>query len=191
MKASLSLAIIAGAVALVLGAVDWSIYSKERIKTNGERIYLQLAPVDPRSLMQGDYMRLDYAVAREHAWGNAGRPHDGHLVLALDANGVGTFVRFHEPGSELGPGEFLLRYRLRDGRVRLGADAFFFQEGHADRFAHAKYGELRVTSNGSSVLVGLRDGKRVPLGEGAPEPVPAPEATVREEATAPVPSATP
>src|SRR5205814_1169989 len=41
---------------LVLGAVNYSIVAKESIKANGEAIYLDLTPIDPRSLVQGDYM---------------------------------------------------------------------------------------------------------------------------------------
>lgn len=173
--------VIFGGLALALLGPTALIVQKEHLLSSGRPVLLELTPVDPRSLMEGDYMTLDYAVARQRGWDNEGQPHDGNLVLTLDGNGVGTFVRFHEPGSVLGPNEFLLRYRQRGGRVRLGANAFFFQEGHANRYARAKYGELRVASNGSSVLVGLRDGDRVPLGDGAPEP----EATVRDAANAP------
>jgi hypothetical protein len=56
--------IVAGAL-LVLGAVNFSIAGKERIKRDGEVIYLDLAPVDPRSLMQGDYMTLRFRLATE------------------------------------------------------------------------------------------------------------------------------
>ena len=84
-------------------------------------------------------------------------------MLRLDENGVGRFVRHDAPGTPLAPGELLLRYKVRQGRVRLGAEAFFFQEGHAERYEQAKYGELRVTGDGSSVLVGLRDAGRQPL----------------------------
>ncbi len=63
MSATQSRALLAIAVVLVLGAVNWSIFAKERIKTHGERIYLALAPVDPRSLMQGDYMALRFELA--------------------------------------------------------------------------------------------------------------------------------
>ena len=55
---------IVAAVALVLIAVNLSIVAKERIKTGGEPIFLELAPVDPRSLMQGDYMALRFAIAQ-------------------------------------------------------------------------------------------------------------------------------
>ena len=140
------------------------ILQKESLLATGKPVLLELAPVDPRSLMQGDYMVLNYAISRARRWGQ-GSPRDGHLVLRLDEQGVGQYVRIHEPGTPLAPGEFLLRYRVRDGRVRLGAEAFFFQEGHAQRYAGARYGELRVAPNGTSVLVGLRSKEREPLGE--------------------------
>jgi uncharacterized membrane-anchored protein len=83
-------------------------------------------------------------------------------VLTQGADGVARFVRRHE-GGPLAPGELLLRYRVRDGRVRLGAESFLFQEGHAERYAGARYGELRVAEGGDSVLVGLRGPAREPL----------------------------
>ncbi|MFT6791681.1 MAG: hypothetical protein ACJA04_000891 [Cellvibrionaceae bacterium] len=44
---------------LVLGVLNYGIYQKQKIKDHGEIVLLELAPVDPRSLMQGDYMRLN------------------------------------------------------------------------------------------------------------------------------------
>jgi uncharacterized membrane-anchored protein len=52
---------------------------------------------------------------------------------------------------------------MRDERVRVGSDAFHFQEGNAARYQRARYGELRVDAEGTSVLVGLRDEHRVQL----------------------------
>lgn len=165
MKPSLARAVIAGAVVLVLGAVNWSIYSKERIKTHGERIYLELAPVDPRSLMQGDYMALEFAVARDATpQVRTLRSTNGALVLALDDRGVGRFVR-RDDGSALAPTEARLRYRLRNDRVRLGTDAWFFEEGQADAFAAARYGEFRVADDGEALLARMLDDKLQPLGD--------------------------
>lgn len=159
---------IFGGLALVVLALVGLVASKELVLARGTRVLLELVPVDPRSLMQGDYMRLDYAVSRaarsmEDLSQSFAPPEEGRLVLRLNAEGVGTFVR-HDTGTPLAPGELLLRYKLRDGRVRLGAESFFFQEGLADHYAGAKYGELRVAGDGSSVLVGLRDTERHPLG---------------------------
>jgi uncharacterized membrane-anchored protein len=169
--------IIFGGLLLVVLALVVQVLRKEQVLAHGTSVLLELAPVDPRSLMQGDYMVLDYAVSREARLASntdrdgdwdldsspRERPREGRLVLRLDENGVGRFVRHDAPGTPLAPGELLLRYKVRQGRVRLGAEAFFFQEGHAERYEQAKYGELRVTGDGSSVLVGLRDAGRQPL----------------------------
>jgi uncharacterized membrane-anchored protein len=158
--------VIFGGLALVVVALVVLVVRKERVLTHGTPVLLELAPVDPRSLMQGDYMVLDYAVSREVR--QSGEPREGLLVLRLDEQGVGRFVRTHEPGTPLAPGELLLRYKVRKHRVRLGAESFFFQEGHASRYARAKYGELRVAEDGSSVLVGLRNAELQPLGGAVP-----------------------
>lgn len=140
---------------------------KELLLARGRTVYLELAPVDPRSLIQGDYMRLAYRLERDLPAGQPQRwPLAGRLVLAVDERGVGHFVTRHTPGRELRPGEVLLAYRRRDGRLRLGAEAFFFQEGEAERYARAEYGELVVGASGESILVGLADGELRPLGGG-------------------------
>ena len=50
---------------LMLAAVNWGIYSRERLLAEGRVVMLELAPVDPRSLMQGDYMTLNFQLARQ------------------------------------------------------------------------------------------------------------------------------
>lgn len=138
---------------ILAGVMSVMVLHKERVLASGQTVLLRLAPVDPRSLMQGDYMDLRYEVARSVP--ESGTPDEGSLVLRLDENEVGHFVRVH--GDEpLGPGEILLRYKRR-GSVRLGAESFFFQEGQAERYGRARYGELKVHADGKSVLVGLRD----------------------------------
>jgi len=134
-------------LALVLGAVNWSIVAKEHIKTNGERIYLELAPVDPRSLMQGDYMALRFALAdRIDATGSGSAP------LIIDARGIATL------NPDASAGGLRIRYRIRGGRVWLGTNAYFFEEGTAARYEGARYGEFRVDhESGEAVLTGLRD----------------------------------
>ncbi len=135
---------------LALGVPSLLIGQKEMLLARGTPILLELAPVDPRSLMQGDYMSLRYALASRVSG-------SGRMVIQLDARGVAQFVRPYE-GGPLAAGEMLLRYRgSPQGEPRLGAESYFFQEGQAEHFAAARYGELRVTPAGDSVLVGLRD----------------------------------
>ena len=156
--------IILGAV-LVLAAANYTIYDKEQLLAHGRVVLLQLAPVDPRSLMQGDYMALRFQAVTE-AFPFTDRrtlPADGRLVLTLDERGVGKFTRI-DNGQPLAPDEISIRYRLRDGQPKVATNAFFFQEGHADRYARARYGEFRVAADGDTILTGLRDDKYELLG---------------------------
>lgn len=154
--------LIAFGLALSLAVPNWAIWQKEQLLERGDVVLLELAPVDPRSLIQGDYMRLDYAIPRGILDGGSWS-RDGQMVVRLDADGVARFVRRYDPLDPLASGERLLQYRKRGTRIRVGSDAFFFQEGTASKYARARYGELRVDADGGSVLVGLRDSTRTPI----------------------------
>ena len=145
----------------ILALFNLSIYDREQTISNGETLFLELAPVDPRSLMQGDYMQLRYAVERE-APADRLQDHErrGYLVIRGDSNSVARFVRFHY-GEELEPNEKLLRFHRQFNRVRIVPDAFFFQEGHAVFYDGARYGVFRFDDRGRHVLVGLADAGRV------------------------------
>jgi len=157
-------ALVAGGLVLVLAVPNALVVQKERLLAAGTPMLLELAPVDPRSLIQGDYMALNYAMSRELAETQRTWPRTGKVVVRLDEHGVARFVRHHDPRAALGAGEHLLAYRWRRGRLRVGTDAFHFQEGHASRYERARYGEVRVAPSGTSVLVGLRDSSRKALG---------------------------
>jgi uncharacterized membrane-anchored protein len=154
--------IVAGLL-LALLVPNALVLQQERLLVDGTPVLLELAPVDPRSLIQGDYMRLDYAIERQLADSQARWPRTGQIVVALDDRGVARFVRRHDGRTPLAPREHLLTYRRRGGRIRIGTDAFHFQEGHEPRYRGARYGEVRVSPSGTSVLVGLRDSAHVAL----------------------------
>jgi uncharacterized membrane-anchored protein len=148
--------ILAG-LALVMAVFVGSVVQKEGLVRDGRSVFLKLAPVDPRSLIQGDYMVLAYALEREMRPDRMdGWPADGRVVVTVDPRGVATAMR-HDGGAPLREEEVPLRYRIRDGRLRIGAESFFFQEGHRTVFEGARYGELRVADSGDLVLVNLRD----------------------------------
>lgn len=162
------LVIVAGAL-IVLGAANFGIYQKEQVIRTGQSVLLELAPVDPRSLMQGDYMALRFRVANEAFAGIAREKlRDGRVVVRLDPQGVGTFVRLDD-GSPLAAGEVVVRYRVRDRQPKFATNAYFFQEGHAKYYERARYGELRVSPEGEAILVAMRGAKLEVLGPPAAE----------------------
>jgi uncharacterized membrane-anchored protein len=154
--------LLLGGLALILVIANRDILAKRQIIADGRIVLLEIQPVDPRSLLQGDYMALRYAeqvMPREDM--TAALPRSGSAVVALDQNGVARFVRVDDD-APLAAGEQRLRYKhARDsGTLQYGAEAFFFQEGDAALYANAKYGVLRVDADGNSVLVGLADASR-------------------------------
>lgn len=145
----------------ILAIINAGIATKERLLSDGRVLFLELAPVDPRSLMQGDYMALRFALANKVS--RMATNQNGKMVVTADQRGVALFQRLDD-GTPLAQDEHLLRYRLRQGRVEIASNAFFFQEGQAALYAGARYGELRVADNGEAILTGLRDADLAPLG---------------------------
>ena len=161
-------AIISGIIVLLL--INWSIAGKEQHLNEGEIVYMQLAPVDPRSLMQGDYMMLRFAIARDiynrlpkthgkHTWRrNNVAAKDGKVIVSLDKDAIANFSRL-EDGQPLASNEILLRFRIREGSVKFATNAFFFQEGHAAVYQNARYGQFRVDKKGELLLTSMYDDK--------------------------------
>jgi uncharacterized membrane-anchored protein len=160
-----ALALVVGV--LILIGVNYVIYRRENLLNAGEVVFLELAPVDPRSLMQGDYMALDFQAARDigKAFDSDDDRHSrrGVAVLRLDERGVGHFERLGECAA-LADNERCIRYQHRRGgwrgnwrgRIQLSTNAFFFQEGTGERYERARYGEFRVAPNGVALLKTLR-----------------------------------
>lgn len=157
--------IVLGAMtAIILTVINIEIAGKERIVRNGTTMLLRLAPLDPRSLMQGDYMALRYALANAVASAaNDAGVSDGNAVVTLGEIGEAEFVRI-DSGQGLQQGEFYLRFRKRGESVRLASDAFFFEERTGGDFGGARYGEVRVNQSGDAVLTGLLDSNGARLG---------------------------
>jgi uncharacterized membrane-anchored protein len=146
-----------------LGLVNYSIFAKERLLATGAVVILELAPVDPRSLMQGDYMALRFRIANDA--GPAVRNvkfANGRIVATLDERGVAAYRRLHD-GKPVASNEVLLRYRMRNDEIKFATNAFFFQEGTAKRYEAARYGEFRVAPDGELLLTALRDKDLKPL----------------------------
>ena len=159
--------LIIGIVALlVLIVVNSFVWQRESQAATGQLLLLELTPVDPRSLIQGDYMHLQYAIAREI--GDQTTDRAGYVVIQRDQNDVAHFRRAYEPNQPLAADEHLLRYRRRIASSRFGIvvapTSFFFQEGHAAYYESAEYGEFRLSDSGELLLVGLRDSEFRELG---------------------------
>jgi uncharacterized membrane-anchored protein len=143
------------------------IEQKRALLGNGQDILLKLAPRDPRSLMQGDYMALSYDLANklytlQTSAAGAHIPSTGAVILHLDDHRVAEFVRIDD-GTALATGEQRMRYRRSDDQFTFGVENYFVPEGTGDAFKDAVYGDVRVSATGDALLVGLCDKDFHPL----------------------------
>lgn len=152
---------IAAAMLLILAASALTIWRFEQTLMTGETVILQLAPVDPRSIMQGDYMALAYAIDRE-------LPDDAaqfsYVWLTTADNAAASL---HSLSNQLPQQQdkIGLLLRQRDGIVSVGPNGFFFAEGTAAVYEAARYGQFKVDSSGKALLTGLLDENLQLLGE--------------------------
>ncbi len=154
---------VLAALLFVLAVINVAIAGRIRLEREGEVLLLELAPVDPRSLMQGDYMALAFTLEQEVRTQANARHADGYLVVRRDPRQVARFVRLQAAPLPCAADELALRYRVRNGRPRIVTNAWFFPEGQAERYAPARYGEFRVGQDGEALLVALRDQELRPL----------------------------
>ena len=144
---------------VLIGYFNWSIYAKEKILSEGKLVLLELAPVDPRSLMQGDFMNLNY---RESDFPSKTKlAKRGFCILRLDSNRVGHRVGLKKELTPLGKDHVAVKYFFNGNdyfsSIHIGSEAYFFEEGQGKKYERAKYGALKIDENGNSVLIGLYD----------------------------------
>lgn len=156
---------IAAGTFLTLAVANFGIWQKETLIARGDKLFVALAPVDPRSLMQGDFMRLNYGLPGG-GWAEPGQGLTGrrpHVIARRDARGVAELLRIDASDTPLAADEMRLELTPKAGRWILVSDAWFFREGDAKRWEAAKYGEFRVSADGKALLVGLADATLQPI----------------------------
>ncbi len=137
-----------------------SIFNKENILKSGEVVRLELAPLDPRSLIQGDYMKLRFKIVddiRKVLMKRKSSKNSKKAVIVLNDKKIASFKRIYD-NKPLKEGELLLNFQTRKYlRIKISTDSYFFQEGKGKIYQKARYGEFRVAKSGEALLTHLLD----------------------------------
>ena len=137
---------------IVLILLFFSVMKEESYKKR-ESFYLRLSPVDPRSLMQGDYMVLNYEIVDE-AWNKIYNLQEeenkiiknGFIAVYLDKNNVAIFKDIvKEPIND--SNLLFISFKSNGYNLKINADTFFFQEGNAHLYENAKYSKVVLIGN--------------------------------------------
>ena len=146
---------------------------------NGKPIIVKLAPVDPRSLMQGDYMALNYEILtqfQQQFYGDGEEQINAseekrsvakvYALVKAGENNVANLCRV-----ELSPptnftgcqeGVYLPINTTNSWNPTLPSHSYFFAEGKGSYYAQAEYGEYRF-KGGKALLFRLLDKDLKPL----------------------------
>jgi uncharacterized membrane-anchored protein len=133
---------------IFLAIIGWMIFEKEKVVANGQTFLLELAPVDPRSIMQGDYMILNYdilsnldssasAIQNLEMQNQTNAQNDnenletklifpsleiknknGLVILKMDQNKVASFVEFDNQNRQLKSDEIKVKYISRKAQSK-------------------------------------------------------------------------
>lgn len=152
----------------ILSSFSALTWQKEHLRSTGKELLLPLRPLDPRSLIQGDYMRLAFAdsalppLAMQQIM-----PAQGTFIFTRDAQNIGNYVRL-DRGADLGIDEIRLKYEVKGqplGRplIIYSTDSFLFGEGKAEDYAQARYAIFRVDNLGNALVTGLADADAKPI----------------------------
>ncbi len=170
MNNKIKLALIALNLLILFLYFNYAVFQKEKTLESGNLLLFELAPADPRSLMQGDYMQLSYAIVAQQRFLSDSvyqkMAKRGYCVVQKDSLGVAQNPRFQAEKTPHAANEFLVKYKISDYRnISIGAEAYFFQEGQAAKYDSTRYGGIKIDGEGNSILVGLYDRNRKKLGE--------------------------
>ena len=162
--------LVLGACLLLIG-FNHAVSTKTQTLEHGSIVKLKLAPRDPRGLLTGDYMTLNYDIANQLRTLGDKHAQDGYVLVKLNAQGVGEYVSQSSTYPAVSTRQLALQFRQREREVKFATNAYYFQEGQAKTFEAARYGEFRVSPKGELLLTHLLDEKLqrlVPQGAALP-----------------------
>ena len=147
---------------------------------HSQSIYVELAPVDPRSVLQGDYMALNYDLHfSATAAGNATERSAPEISIEdfKDQSRVMSYVQLDHQRRVIKTSfdRSILNQSERSARLMLknpgntfeglypAANSFMFAEGLEPCYRNAKFAELKLKDKGEALLADLVDQQLKPL----------------------------
>jgi uncharacterized membrane-anchored protein len=122
----------------------------------GKTVKLQIVPVDPRSLMQRDYVVLNYSISRIKGYYPEPWEQTVRVVIRPDQNGVYQVKSIYHKDVILDKDDIVINGKPRGSRVLYGIETYFVPEGTGRKVERAaRYGLVKVSALGDAMLVEL------------------------------------
>ncbi len=134
------------------------IFQKETILRNGTEIVLKVEPVDPRSILQGDYVQLSYNISQIDSDEYNNRV---YVMVEKDVHGIYQIKEIYDNIEEARDGaledhQVIVTGKANGNTITYGIENFFIEEGTGlEVEQNAKYAKIKVGSNGDAILVSV------------------------------------
>lgn len=167
-------------IILLFVITGFSAQKEESYRKLDSYFYLELRPVDPRSLLQGDYMTLNYDIldkTTEFIYQNKSYEYyeeekkketkeekerkelagakRAYIAIRLDGNKVARFVKLTKEKTNEKDLLFIA-YKSNGYNVDINVNSYLFQEGTGDKYENARYAKVVLVGN-KLRLIDLRD----------------------------------
>lgn len=150
-------------ILLQLAFISYQYIHNEHVLANGELIKLELEPLDPRSLLQGDYVRLNYDISQINELTERFQPGEKvKIVLSSGEDGLYEYSGVYQY-----KGDYNVPYDKSEHDVLInakangwdgfiyGIESYFIEEGTGADVEQATHAFVRVATNGNALLVEL------------------------------------
>ncbi|MDQ0215874.1 putative membrane-anchored protein/putative membrane protein [Oikeobacillus pervagus] len=141
-------------------------YQKESQLQQGELVALSLQPVDPRSMLQGDYVQLGYSIANDYRE-QVKNDYKGRVTIQLkpttktvtyQGEKIPVYEAKNFSHTKTKPKESLfMNGKGYYGTLTMGIEHFFIEENTGEKWEGKKFALVKIAKNGDAILVTLVD----------------------------------
>ena len=184
MKKMIPLCLALVSIAVFLGLI----FKNEWHLKHSQNIYVRLQPVDPRSILQGDYMQLNYQLyfapqnstlenTNQQSSNQADDIFSGYYFdqIIQNKSSIVTYVELDsqrrvihtsfEPLKNVQVQRLILQNpNNRYTMLYPASKSFLFAEGLAECYQQAEYAEFKVDEQGNAILTALKGNQLQDLG---------------------------
>ena len=125
----------------------------------GKEVLLEIRPVDPRDLLRGDYVTLDYNIS--HYGQNGNLRGDVYVILKTDENNVAEIDFITKDNPKKYEKELYLKGKIIRNTIKYGIESYFVKEKTGleiekkIRLSSKSYAKVKIAPNGKAKVTGL------------------------------------
>ncbi|MBO1001362.1 GDYXXLXY domain-containing protein [Pseudogracilibacillus auburnensis] len=147
-------------ILLQLGFISYQSYTNETLLKEGELIKLELMPIDPRSMLQGDYIILRYGITEMEQTDDYRLWNKKIKVVLRENNGIYDYAGYYQINGEWNKpyneeqGDIMINGKSNGpNEVVYGIESYFVPEGTGvDLQNEVEYAYVRVGKTGNAII---------------------------------------